>query len=142
MMFALWEMFYQSHYWPLWWTIFSTSTSFTALKKEVVHHPWCTCSYKHLKSPFYGLFEVILSYSTPSGFSRDDLFINCHNFFRFYFQTIRLYHSNNGRTLNSLWCLFLSFNELSTRWIEPHKYLYLFLDNVSAITLTLLSTTQ
>ena len=49
---------------------------------------------------------------------------------------------SNGRSLNSLSYLFSSFNEFSTRWIEPRKFLYLFFENVSVIKLSLNSETQ
>ena len=142
MMFVLWKMFIQSHYWPVWWLIFSTNTSVTTVQKDVMHYPWCTCSCNHLKSPFHRFLGIILLYSTPSCFSRDDLFIDWHNFFRFHFQTIRLYHFKQWSNFEQFIIIFSSFNELSTRSIELHKSLYLFLDNVAAIILTLVSTAQ
>ena len=142
MMFVLWKMFSQLHYWPLWWTVFRTNTSFTAAQNEVVYihdAPALTNILNSHFTGFLGLYSHVPLRLVLAGMICSSTVITSSGstFKQFACTTL-----SNSRRLNSSSYLFSSFNELSTRWIEPRKFLYLFLENVSVIKLRLNSETN
>ena len=68
---------------------FSVPTlSLPLLKKEDIHNSWCSCSHKHLESPFNWLFGIELLYSTSLCSRGDDLLIFGFDLLLFNFQTV------------------------------------------------------